>query len=70
MNLDVLERLGSTLTRKIRGINKTVPVLLMSGNLSAAAIAEAQRAGVSQILKKPVRARDLSNNLAQLLSQA
>jgi CheY-like chemotaxis protein len=61
---------GATLTRKILGINQTVPVLLVSGNLSAAAIAEAHRAGVSQILKKPVRTRDLSSNLAQLLSQA
>ncbi len=60
---------GSTLTREIRAINKTVPVLLVSGNLSAAAIAEANRAGVSQILKK-AGAHARLFGVAELLSQS
>ncbi len=61
---------GLTLIRRVRELNGTLPILLISGNLSPAALAEADTARVAKTLRKPVRAPDLAESLAAALRGA
>jgi PAS domain S-box-containing protein len=52
---------GSALIREVRGIRASIPVVLMSGYLGAAA------GKADEVLQKPLSARDLATSLARVL---
>jgi len=58
---------GSELIRKMRALRPTMPILLVSGYLSAAVIERAREAGASEVLKKPLSARQLQMAIEQVL---
>ena len=58
---------GSELIRKMRALRPTIPILLMSGYLSAAVIERAREAGASQVLKKPLSAHQLQIAVERVL---
>jgi CheY-like chemotaxis protein len=58
---------GLALVREIRGIRSQIPILLVSGNLSAAVVSQAREAGIEQVLKKPFLAHELAISVARTL---
>jgi len=58
---------GSALIREVRGIRERIPVVLMSGYVGDAAARQARDAGVEEVLRKPLSARDLATSLARVL---
>ena len=58
---------GSELIRKIREIRPTMPILLVSGYLSAEVVRRARKAGASEVLKKPLSADQLATSLDRIL---
>ncbi len=58
---------GSELIRKMRALRPTIPILLVSGYLSAAVIERAREAGASEVLKKPLSARQLQMAIEHVL---
>jgi signal transduction histidine kinase/CheY-like chemotaxis protein len=58
---------GCELIRKMRGLRPTIPILLVSGYLSAAVIERAREAGASEVLKKPLSARQLQMAVERVL---
>jgi len=58
---------GSELIRRMRALRPTVPILLVSGYLSPAVIERAREAGATDVLKKPLLARDLQSALERVL---
>ncbi len=58
---------GSELIRKMRAIRPTIPILLVSGYLSAAVVRSAMEAGASEVLKKPLSGRQLAASLDRVL---
>jgi PAS domain S-box-containing protein len=54
---------GSELIRKMRAIRPGIPILLVSGYLSAAVVQGARDAGATKILKKPLSAHQLASAL-------
>ena len=61
---------GSELIRKMRGLRPTIPILLVSGYLSAAVIERAREAGATEVLKKPISARQLQMAIEHVLQPA
>jgi CheY-like chemotaxis protein len=61
---------GSQLIRRLREIRPTIPILLVSGYLSAAVVRRARDAGADEVLKKPVSARELATGLDRVLHAA
>ncbi|MEO8381538.1 MAG: ATP-binding protein [Acidobacteriota bacterium] len=57
---------GSAIIREVRRIDPSLPILLMSGFVGGTA-ANARELGASDVLKKPLLARDLATSLAHLL---
>ena len=58
---------GSELIGKMRALRPTLPTLLVSGYLSAAVIERAHNAGATEVLKKPLSARELQIALERVL---
>jgi len=58
---------GSELIGKMRALRPTLPILLVSGYLSAAVIERAREAGATEVLKKPLPARQLQLALERAL---
>jgi len=58
---------GSAIIQEVRRINASIPILLMSGFVGGAA-AKARELGANEVLKKPLRARELATSLARVLS--
>nr|WP_246312170.1 PAS domain-containing protein [Aquabacterium terrae] len=58
---------GSELAAEIRRLRPEIPIVLMSGYVSAALAARARAAGVAEVLAKPLVARDIARALAQAL---
>jgi PAS domain S-box-containing protein len=58
---------GSALIEALRVIRHEVPILLMSGYVGGALASRARTAGVDEVLKKPLLARDLATSLARVL---
>ena len=58
---------GSELIRKMRAIRPTIPILLVSGYLSTSVVELARQAGASEVLKKPLSARQLATALDRVL---
>jgi PAS domain S-box-containing protein len=61
---------GSELIRKMRELRPTLPILLVSGYVSAAVIERAKQAGATAVLKKPLAARQLQVAVDHVLSTA
>jgi CheY-like chemotaxis protein len=61
---------GSELIRSVRQIRPTIPILLVSGYLSAMVVQRAREAGADEVLKKPLSARQLATSLGRLLQTA
>ena len=61
---------GSELIRRVRQIRPTIPILLVSGYLSAAVVRRAREAGADEVLKKPLSARQLAMSLDRVLQTA
>ncbi len=58
---------GSALIRAVRGIRRSVPVVLVSGYVGDMLTTRADNAGANEILKKPLSARELATSLARVL---
>jgi CheY-like chemotaxis protein len=58
---------GSELAREIRKLHPDIPIVLMSGYVSAALSARAHDAGVVEVLAKPLVSRDIARSLADVL---
>ena len=58
---------GTELARKIRAVRPTIPILLMSGRAVAPMVERAAAAGVEEVLRKPLHARDIAESLARAL---
>ena len=52
---------GSEIIRKMRALRPSLPILLVSGYLSAPVIERAREAGATEVLKKPLPARQLAD---------
>ncbi len=58
---------GSELAREIRKIRPDIPIVLMSGYVTAALSTRARDAGVVEVLNKPLARRDIARSLAGAL---
>ncbi len=58
---------GTELARQIRAVRPSIPVLLMSGRAVAPLVERATEAGVQEVLRKPLHARDIAESLARAL---
>jgi CheY-like chemotaxis protein len=58
---------GSALIRAVRGIRRSVPIVLVSGNVGGMVTARAYNAGADEVLRKPLSARELATSLARVL---
>ena len=58
---------GSALIRAVRGIRRSVPIVLVSGNVGGMVTTRAYNAGADEVLKKPLSARELATSLARML---
>jgi CheY-like chemotaxis protein len=61
------EMTGSDLVREIRKIRPEVPVLMMTGYVSASLLARARQAGINEVLGKPLVAREIARSVAAAL---
>jgi len=61
---------GSQLIARMRTVRPTIPILLVSGYLSAAVIDRAREAGATEVLKKPLPARQLQAALERVMHPA
>ena len=59
---------GSQLIMKVRAQRPTIPVVLMSGYLSTTVAERAREVGATEVLGKPLRARQLQIALGRVLS--
>jgi DNA-binding NtrC family response regulator len=50
---------GLDVSRAVKRIRSSLPVILVSGNISPAILSEAAKAGVTRVLPKPFRVGDL-----------
>jgi PAS domain S-box-containing protein len=62
------ELTGTNLALQIRGMRSDVPIIVMSGYLDASVTALAQAAGVSDVLRKPLKIRDIGEAIARVLA--
>ena len=58
---------GSELAKALRTIRPDIPIVLMSGYVTAQLSARAREAGVSDVLAKPLVSRDIARSLANAL---
>ena len=63
------EMTGSEFVRQVRALRPDLPVVLMSGYVTAQLAARAREAGVAEVLGKPLAARDIARALAAALRQ-
>ena len=61
------EMTGSELALEIRKVRADMPIVLMSGYVTPALAERAQRAGVVEVLSKPLASRDIARSLANAL---
>jgi len=58
---------GTELAHEIRRIQPTLPIILMSGHGGAQLAQRAAAVGAKEVLRKPLRGRDLAESLARVL---
>ncbi|MCH7808774.1 MAG: response regulator [Planctomycetes bacterium] len=61
---------GITLVRKIREINKTVPMMMCTTEAEKSRVLEAIKAGVNNYIVKPFTADSLGEKIAQTMAKA
>jgi CheY-like chemotaxis protein len=61
------EMTGSELALEIRKVRADMPIVLMSGYVTPALAERAHRAGVVEVLSKPLASRDIARSLANAL---
>ncbi|TMG91263.1 MAG: response regulator, partial [Betaproteobacteria bacterium] len=61
---------GSELIRKIRAIRPEIPIVLVTGLANAAVIQRAKDAGATEVLRKPLSARQLATAVERVLHEA
>jgi FixJ family two-component response regulator len=61
---------GSELSIEIRRLRPTVPIVLMTGFVSAAVTARAKEAGINDVLAKPLVSSDIARSLAMVFGRA
>jgi CheY-like chemotaxis protein len=61
------EMTGSELVREIRKIRPDVPVVMMTGHVTASLVTRARDAGVAEVLGKPLVVREIARNVAAAL---
>ena len=59
---------GTELAQAVRKLHPAIPILLMTGYSGGKLIGGAAESGVSQVLRKPLRRRDLAESLARALN--
>jgi PAS domain S-box-containing protein len=57
---------GSALIREVRAIRSSIPVLLVSGYVGGMVTRRAYNSGATEVLKKPLSARELATTLARV----
>ena len=63
------EMTGSELALEIRKVRADLPIVLMSGYVTPALAERAHRAGVVEVLSKPLASRDIARSLANALQR-
>jgi PAS domain S-box-containing protein len=58
---------GTELARQILAVRPSIPILLMSGRAVAPLVDRATEAGIKEVLRKPLHARDIAESLARVL---
>jgi len=58
---------GTALARELRRLRPDIPIVIMSGYVDSTAALLARSAGVSEVLRKPLKGRDLAESLARVL---
>jgi nitrogen-specific signal transduction histidine kinase/ActR/RegA family two-component response regulator len=61
---------GSELVQAIRELQSSVPIILMSGHGGAQLTRRAAAVGAQEVLRKPLRGRDLAESIARVLASA
>ncbi|HEU0202071.1 MAG TPA: response regulator, partial [Burkholderiaceae bacterium] len=61
---------GVELAKEIRALRPDIPIVLMSGFVSSALMDRAQGCGITEVLAKPLVARDIARCLAGALAPA
>jgi signal transduction histidine kinase/ActR/RegA family two-component response regulator len=64
------ELTGTELVRQIRILRPAIPIILMSGHGDAALVSRASEAAIGEVLRKPLRARDMALGVARALESA
>ena len=64
------EMTGSELAREIRRLRPDIPIVLMTGYVTPALSARARDIGITEVLGKPLVARDIARSLASALASA
>jgi PAS domain S-box-containing protein len=60
---------GIDFAREVRSLRPDIPVLLMSGYASLQLMVRARSAGIGEVLRKPLRQRDIALSLARALGE-
>lgn len=60
---------GSALIREMRGIRRSIPILLVTGFVGGLVVGRAYNSGATEVLKKPLSAQELATSLARVLRQ-
>jgi PAS domain S-box-containing protein len=58
---------GAALIRALRGIRRSVPIVLVSGYVGGMVTSRAYNEGANEVLKKPLSTQDLATSLARVL---
>ena len=58
---------GSALIREMRGIRRSIPILLVTGFVGGLVVGRAYNSGATEVLKKPLSAQELATSLARVL---
>src|SRR5262249_46296845 len=61
---------GTALAIEIRGLRSDIPIVIMSGYVDSGVAALVRSAGVSELLRKPLKSRDIGEALARVLSES
>jgi len=64
------ELTGTALAMEIRRLRGDIPIVIMSGYVDSGVAALARGAGVSDVLRKPLKSRDIAEALARVLPVA
>jgi DNA-binding NtrC family response regulator len=58
---------GSDLATRVRALRSDIPIVLMSGYAGSRLVDRARRAGVTEILRKPLQRRDIAECFGRIL---